>query len=117
MGLLMVVAGGWGMQFEMDADFDYEPGPEASIAARAAAAGVDPADYAYDLLCRDDGAGFAYLPILNFADGNLDFPEALQDAGCTVNCLSDGGEHSGRTRDAASPTLQPQPWVARKSIG
>src|SRR3546814_1465713 len=41
MGLLMVVAGGWGMQFEMDEDFDYEPGAEASIAARAAGAGVD----------------------------------------------------------------------------
>src|SRR3546814_6431935 len=53
MGLLMVVAGGWGMQFEMDTDFDYEPGPEASIAAGAAAAGVDHPDYAYDLLCRD----------------------------------------------------------------
>src|SRR3546814_18624480 len=43
MGLLMVVAGGWGMTFEVDADFDYEPGQAASIAARAAAPAVDPA--------------------------------------------------------------------------
>src|SRR3546814_5231793 len=117
MGLLMVVAGGWGMQFEMDADFDYEPGPEASIAARAAAAGVDPADYAYDLLCRDDGAGFAYLPILSYADGNLDFLEALQDAGDTVNSLSDGGAHCGTICDAASPTFMLQPWVRDRKRG
>ncbi|MBB5705465.1 N-acyl-D-amino-acid deacylase family protein [Sphingopyxis panaciterrulae] len=117
MGLLMVVAGGWGMQFEMDADFDYEPGPEASIAARAAAAGVDPADYAYDLLCRDDGAGFAYLPILNYADGNLDFLEALQDAGDTVNSLSDGGAHCGTICDAASPTFMLQHWVRDRKRG
>lgn len=117
MGLLMVVAGGWGMQFEMDADFDYEPGPEASIAARAAAAGVDPADYAYDLLCRDDGAGFAYLPILNYADGNLDFLEALQDADDTVNSLSDGGAHCGTICDAASPTFMLQHWVRDRKRG
>ncbi|MFM5886624.1 MAG: N-acyl-D-amino-acid deacylase family protein, partial [Novosphingobium sp.] len=38
-GLIMVVCGGWAMQFQMDDDFDYEPQAEASIAARAAAAG------------------------------------------------------------------------------
>lgn len=116
-GLLMIVAGGWTMQFEMDADFDYEPGPEASIAARAAAAGVDPADYAYDLLCRDDATGFAYLPILNYTDGNLDFLEALQDSGDTVNSLSDGGAHCGTICDAASPTFMLQHWVRDRKRG
>ena len=117
MGLLMVVAGGWTMQFEMDDDFDYEPGADASIAARAAAAGVDPAEYAYDLLCRDDAAGFAYLPILNYADGNLDFLEALQDSDDTVNSLSDGGAHCGTICDAASPTFMLQHWVRDRKRG
>ena len=117
MGLLMIVAGGWPMQFEMDEDFDYEPGPEASIAARAAAAGVDPAEYAYDLLCRDDAGGFAYLPILNYADGNLDFLERLQDADDTVNSLSDGGAHCGTICDAASPTFMLQHWVRDRKRG
>jgi len=117
MGLLMVVAGGWTMQFEMDEDFDYEPGADASIAARAAAAGVDPAEYAYDLLCRDDAAGFAYLPILNYADGNLDFLEALQDSDDTVNSLSDGGAHCGTICDAASPTFMLQHWVRDRKRG
>ncbi|MBS0482392.1 MAG: D-aminoacylase [Proteobacteria bacterium] len=110
-GLIMVVCGGWTMQFEMDPDFDYEPQADESIAARAAAAGVSGDEYAYDLLCRDDGKGFIYLPILNYADGNLDFLEALQASDDTVNSLSDGGAHCGTICDAASPTFMLQHWV------
>jgi N-acyl-D-aspartate/D-glutamate deacylase len=116
-GLVMVVSAGFAMQYEMDEDFDYEPGPEASIAARAAAAGVDPAEYAYDLLCRDDATGFAYLPILNYADGNLDFLESLQRSDDTVNSLSDGGAHCGTICDAASPTFMLQHWVRDRRRG
>jgi N-acyl-D-aspartate/D-glutamate deacylase len=105
------------MQFEMDADFDYEPGPEASIAARAARRGVTPDEYAYDLLCSDDAGGFIYLPILNYADGNLDFLEALQQAEDTVNSLSDGGAHCGTICDAASPTFMLQHWVRDRKRG
>jgi N-acyl-D-amino-acid deacylase len=108
---LRVVAGGWFIQFEMDPDFDYEPTAAESILARAAAAGVDPAEYAYDLLMKDDGTGFIYFPILNYADGNLDFLEALQRSDDTVNSLSDGGAHCGTICDAASPTFMLQHWV------
>jgi N-acyl-D-aspartate/D-glutamate deacylase len=110
-GLIMVVCGGWTMQFEMDPDFDYEPQADASIAARAAAAGVSGDEYAYDLLCRNEGKGFIYLPLLNYADGNLDFLEALQASDDTVNSLSDGGAHCGTICDAASPTFMLQHWV------
>ena len=116
-GLIMVVCGGWPMQFEMDPDFNYEPTAEESIAARAAAAGVSGDEYAYDLLCRDDGKGFIYLPILNYADGNLDFLEALQQSDDTVNSLSDGGAHCGTICDAASPTFMLQHWVRDRKRG
>jgi N-acyl-D-amino-acid deacylase len=109
--LLHVVAGGWFIQFEMDADFNYEPTQAESIMARAAAAGVSGAEYAYDLLMQDDGTGFIYFPILNYADGNLNFLEALQGADDTVNSLSDGGAHCGTICDAASPTFMLQHWV------
>ncbi|PKB25777.1 N-acyl-D-aspartate/D-glutamate deacylase [Novosphingobium kunmingense] len=116
-GLIMVVCGGWAMQYEMDPDFNYEPQADESIAARAAAAGVSGDEYAYDLLCRDDGRGFIYLPILNYADGNLDFLEALQDSEDTVNSLSDGGAHCGTICDAASPTFMLQHWVRDRKRG
>ena len=78
---------------------------------RAAAAGVTPAEYAYDLLMKDDGKGFIYFPILNYRDGNLNFLEDLQAADDTVNSLSDGGAHCGTICDAASPTFMLQHWV------
>ena len=116
-GLFMVIAGGWNMQFQMDDDFDYEPQADASILSRAAAAGKSPEDYAYDLLCEADGSGFIYLPILNYADGNLDFLEALQASDDTVNSLSDGGAHCGTICDAASPTFMLQHWVRDRKRG
>jgi N-acyl-D-aspartate/D-glutamate deacylase len=116
-GVLAVVAGGWTMQFEMDEDFDYEPQQDASIATRSAAKGVTPAEYAYDMLCANDGTGFIYLPLLNYADGNLDFLEALQESDDTVNSLSDGGAHCGTICDAASPTFMLQHWVRDRKRG
>ena len=109
--LLRVIAGGWPVQFQMDPDFNYEPGPNESIAARAAAAGVTGEAYAYDLLMKDEGKGFIYFPVLNYRDGNLNFLEDLQLADDTVNSLSDGGAHCGTICDAASPTFMLQHWV------
>jgi N-acyl-D-aspartate/D-glutamate deacylase len=116
-GLIMVVCGGWGMQFEMGPDFNYEPTAEESIAARAAAAGKSGDEYAYDLLCESEGKGFIYLPILNYADGNLDFLEALQNSDDCVNSLSDGGAHCGTICDAASPTFMLEHWVKNRKRG
>jgi len=117
MGVAMVISAGWAMEFEMDDDFDYEPAADASIQARAEAKGVTPDEYAYDLLCRNEGTGFIYLPILNYADGNLDFLEALQGSEDCVNSLSDGGAHCGTICDAASPTFMLQHWVRDRKRG
>lgn len=116
-GLIMVVCGGWNMQYEMGPDFNYEPTAEESILSRAAAAGKSGDEYAYDLLCEGDGTGFIYLPILNYADGNLDFLEALQNSDDCVNSLSDGGAHCGTICDAASPTFMLQHWVRDRKRG
>ena len=117
LSFLMVVTQGWAMQFEMDPDFDYEPEASASVHARATAQGVDPQDYAYDMLCANEARGFIYLPILNYADGNLDFLYPLQHAADTVNSLSDGGAHCGTICDAASPTFMLQHWVRDRKRG
>ncbi|MCA3254756.1 MAG: D-aminoacylase [Alphaproteobacteria bacterium] len=115
--LLWAVAMGWVLQFEMGPDFNYEPTQAETIFARAQAAGVDPAEYAYDQLMRDDGTGFIYFPVLNYRDGNLDFLEALQASDDTVNSLSDGGAHCGTICDAASPTFMLQYWARDRKKG
>ena len=108
---LRIVAGGWPVHFEMGPALNYEPRQDESVMARAIAAGVSPAEYAYDLLMQDDGTGFIYFPILNYRDGNLNFLEELQTRDDCVNSLSDGGAHCGTICDAASPTFMLQHWV------
>ncbi|MEP5938803.1 MAG: D-aminoacylase [Erythrobacter sp.] len=117
LGVVMVITQGWPLQYEMDDDFDYEPDATASVNARAQAKGVDPQEYAYDMMCADDGTGFIYLPILNYADGNLDFLHPLQHSDDTVNSLSDGGAHCGTICDAASPTFMLEHWVRDRKRG
>jgi N-acyl-D-amino-acid deacylase len=109
--LYRIVAGGWFMQYVMGPDFNYEPTQADTIMTHAATAGVDGAAFAYDLLMSDEGTGFIYFPILNYADGNLNFLEALQTSDDTINSLSDGGAHCGTICDAASPTFMLQHWV------
>lgn len=115
--LIMVVTQGWAMQFEMMDGFNYEPTAEESVAVRAEAAGKPGDEYAYELLMRDEGRGFIYFPILNYADGNLDFLHPLQHRDDTVNSLSDGGAHCGTICDAASPTFMLEHWVRDRKRG
>jgi N-acyl-D-aspartate/D-glutamate deacylase len=115
--LLHAVAQGFGLHYEMGEGFNYEPTQADTIAARAAAAGVSPAEYTYDLLTANDGTGFIYFPILNYADGNLDFVEGLLHRDDVVISLSDGGAHCGTICDAASPTFLLQHWVRDRKRG
>ena len=115
--LFMMIANGWPLQFEMMDGFNYEPTPAESVAARAEQAGMTGTEYAYELLMRDEGKGFIYYPILNYADGNLDFLHPLQHRDDTVNSLSDGGAHCGTICDAASPTFMLEHWVRDRDRG
>jgi len=99
------------MQYEMLPGFNYEPTAEQSIEQRALATGVTAAEYAYDFMMRDDGAGMIYFPLLNYANGNLDFLEEALDSDDCVNSLSDGGAHCGTICDAAATTFMLQHWV------
>ncbi len=105
------------MQYEMGEGFDYEPTHEQSIAAKAAALGMDPAEYAYDVMMRADGSAFIYFPILNYTDGNLDFLAPVLASDDCVNSLSDGGAHCGTICDAAATTFMLEHWVRDRRNG
>ena len=79
LALYEILTSGWFTFYEMDAGFNYEPGPSETILARSQAAGKSGAEYAYDLLMKDGGKGFIYFPVLNYADGNLDFLEDFEN--------------------------------------
>jgi N-acyl-D-amino-acid deacylase len=115
--LAVMVMHGWMLQYVSDGPIDYEPTPDDSIAARATARGVEPAEIAYDAMMANDGQGFIYLPILNYMDGNLDFVHTLLNDSATVVSLSDGGAHCGVICDAASPTFMLTHWVRDRARG
>lgn len=115
--LLYAVAGGFHLQFAMGDGFNYEPTQAETIAAQAAALGKPANEHAYDLMMADDGTGFLYFPILNYADGNLDFVKGLLERDDTVISLSDGGAHCGTICDAASPTFLLQHWARDRTRG
>jgi N-acyl-D-aspartate/D-glutamate deacylase len=103
--------------FELDDPPDYEPAASSSIAARAAREGRAALDLAYDVLLRDSGRSFLYLPSLNYSDGNLDAVGEMLAHPNTVIGLADGGAHVGTICDASFPTTLLSLWARDRERG
>ena len=89
---------------------NYEPANEDSLAALAARANVTPMELLYDEIVRGDGTALIYVPVLNYANGNLDHVEEMLRHPWCVPGLSDGGAHVGTICDASFPTTLLQHW-------
>ncbi len=89
---------------------EYDPGRSKSVAAIAAAQGVDPAQWAYDYLLQQDGAATLCMPFANYIEGNLDACEQMLADPNTVIGLGDGGAHVGLISDASFPTFLLSHW-------
>jgi N-acyl-D-amino-acid deacylase len=96
---------------------DYEPGPERSVRAMADAAGVTPLELAYDAMSHDGGRGLLYVPILNYAAGDLEpIREMLLHPRAALG-LADGGAHCGVICDASMPTFMLTHWTRDRTRG
>ena len=96
---------------------DYEPSPDRSIAAMASAAGVDPAEAAYDAFCAEDGQALLMVPLFNYVEGNHDVIREQLTHPRAVMGLSDGGAHCGLICDASMPTTMISHWTRDRSRG
>ena len=107
----------WSQMFPLSDPPDYEPGPEKSVAALAARAGTTPQAFVYDHLLQADGTAMLYVPVLNYAEGNLDAVREMLDHEHTVVGLADGGAHVGTICDASFPTTLLTHWVRDRDRG
>jgi N-acyl-D-aspartate/D-glutamate deacylase len=89
---------------------DYEPPPEASVAAQARRRGSSPEALAYDLMLERDGHNMLYYPAANYTHGSLDSCLAMMRRPGTVLGLGDGGAHCGTICDGSFPTFMLTHW-------
>ena len=113
-GVTAMMTSAWNMMYPLGDPPSYEPGPEDSVAARAEAAGVAPAEFAYDLML---GGELLYLPFLGYADGNLEAIRSMMSHEKAVFGLSDGGAHCALICDASVPTFLLTYWARDREKG
>lgn len=96
---------------------DYEPSPEASIAAQARRRGVSPEALAYDLMLERGGRNLLYYAVANYAHGSLDSCLTMMRHPGAVLGLGDGGAHCGTICDGSAPTFMLTHWLRGRTRG
>ncbi|WP_420451339.1 N-acyl-D-amino-acid deacylase family protein [Ilumatobacter sp.] len=96
---------------------DYEPTPEDSVAGLAAAEGVEPVQKMYDLMLADDGAQLLYMPLMNYAHGDLDDVREMILSDHSMFGLSDAGAHCNVISDGTFPTTAITHWTRDRRRG
>ena len=110
-GMLAELVGGFHKLFPMGDPVDYEPDAATSVAALAAAAGRNPVELVLDLLVQRDGNQLLYMPLFNYARGNLDDVREMLLAPNSLMGLSDAGAHCGAISDASMTTTALALWT------
>ena len=96
--------------FRLGSPANYTPSPEESISAMAQNSGVTPQEMAYDILLEDQGRGFIYAPLVNYANYTMDACAEMLDDPYSIMGLGDGGAHVGFILDAGYPTWLISYW-------
>ncbi|MCA0250442.1 MAG: amidohydrolase family protein [Proteobacteria bacterium] len=107
----------WKRMFPFGDPPDYESAADQSVAARAAREGRSPDEVAYDLLMERDGRGILYLPVTNYAAGNLDVVGEMLAAPNSLIGLGDGGAHVGIMCDATATSYTLTHWTRDRRRG
>ena len=89
-------------------DPDYRVGPEGTLEAKAADAGVTPVEFFLTETDRSDGSVMLSLPILN---QDYEAIETMMADEAIVMGLADAGAHVGQIMDSSQPTYFLSHWV------
>jgi N-acyl-D-aspartate/D-glutamate deacylase len=96
---------------------DYEPTPDRSVAGVAEATGRPPREVLYDMLLDDDGRRLLYVPLMNYAKGDLDDVRTMMTSPYALYGLSDAGAHCNTICDGSFPTTAVAHWVKDRTRG
>ncbi|MCV7006253.1 N-acyl-D-amino-acid deacylase family protein [Mycobacterium gordonae] len=116
-GMFAMVQHSLGRLYALGNPPDYEPTPDRTVAAIAAARGEEPLSTLYDLMLEGDATAMLMLPLFNYADGNHDAIREMMLHPAGVLGLSDGGAHCGMICDASYPTFLLTHWARDRSRG
>jgi len=103
--------------YPMDEKDNYEPAPEESIAAIAAAKGLSPLEVAYDTMMENDGQTLIYFPLFGYSTNDFSAIEETLRHPQTGISLADGGAHVGMICDGGTPTFMLTYWTRDRSRG
>ena len=107
----------WDRMYVLGDPVDYEPSPDRSISALAAANGVNPEEEFYERLRDRDGEALIMMPFLGYAHGNGDALHDMLTHPAAVLGLADGGAHANFICDASTPTWMLTHWARDRSRG
>ncbi len=96
---------------------DYEPTPEHSIAGLAAEQERPANVVMYDLLVADGGEQLLYVPLMNYANGDLGDVREMMTSPNSIFGLSDAGAHCNAISDGSFPTTAITHWTRDRSRG
>ena len=91
--------------FRFTDPLNYTPSRSDSISAIAAREGRPPQEAAYDMLIEDDGKGFMFTCLANYANYDLEAVKEMHSRDHVIPGLSDGGAHVAFISDASVPTF------------
>ncbi|GGE14159.1 amidohydrolase [Polymorphobacter glacialis] len=116
-GFAAILTWGFTRMFRMGDPVDYEPHESQSLAAEATRAGAGMAAFVYDVLLEENGQRLLYMPLINYAKGNLDDVHAMMTGSHVLYGLSDGGAHCGTICDGSFPTTTVALWSKGNKSG
>jgi N-acyl-D-amino-acid deacylase len=115
--LLHQIVGGADVMFRLEDPVDYDFRRDRSVAAVAAARGEEPFAVVYDALLELEGRRLLYMPLFNFAGGDLGAVREMITSDVTLFGLSDAGAHCGAICDASMTTSYLTLWARDRDDG
>ena len=116
-GFVGILHSGYGRMYPLSDPPNYEPTAADSIAGHATAAGAGPDELLYDLLTDGDGDRLLYIPLMNYARGDLEDVREMLTSPHAMFGLSDAGAHCNSICDGTFPTTAITHWTRDRTRG